>query len=208
MSSYVIRHVDGGYLRKGSNAKWERTASFILAERMEYFKAQNVINNCIGPALRDCWEIVEEDEAKAPFVRGSAELTEPSEIDGFDWKEISAYQLKLYNNMSAYGEQLRRDLRNVDLEICDIEHYIEFFALDAAKGYKAYRMLKERLKRRRHIKDEMAKVNCFLAGSSGDFSSGKIDRQIKGFDNCRYTPRVLSELFGLDSGEKCLQHVS
>lgn len=205
MSSYVIRHVDGGYLRKGSNAKWERTASFDLAERMEYFKAQNVINNCIGPSLRDYWEIVEEDEVKAQLEPGNTEVVD---LDGFDWKEISTHQLKLYNNLTAYGERLRRDLSNVDLEICDIEHYIEFFALDAAKGYKAYRMLKERLKRRRHIKDEIAKVNCFLAGSSGDFSSGKIDRQIKGFDNCRYTPRVLSELFGLDSGEKCLQHVS
>lgn len=205
MSSYVIRHVEGGYLRKGKDAKWERTMNFGLAERMEYFKAQNVINNCIGSSLRDYWEIVEEDEAKVLHVSGDEEA---AGLGGFDWKEISAHQLKLYNNLTAYGEQLRRELSNVDLEICDIEHYIEFFALDAAKGYKAYRMLKERLKRRRHIKDEIAKVNCFLAGSSGDFSSGKIDRQIKGFDNCRYTPRVLNELFNLDSGEKCLQHVS
>ena len=205
MGSYMIRHVDGGYLRKGKDAKWERTSNFGLAEKMEYFKAQNVINNCIGPAMRDYWEIVEEDEVKASFPPKRAEA---AEIDSFDWKEISEHQLKLYNNLSAYGEQLRRELSNVDLEICDIEHYIEFFALDAAKGYKAYRMLKERLKRRRHIKDEMAKVNCFLAGSSGDFSSGKIDRQIKGLDHCRYTPRVLSELFGLDQGERVLQHVS
>lgn len=205
MGSYVIRHINGGYLRKGKDAKWERTPNFDRAEKMEYFKAQNIINNCIGPAFRDCWEIIELDDAKVS--RGAAKA-DPVEMDGFDWKEISAYQLKLYNNLSAYGEQLRRELSSVDLEICDIEHYIEFFALDAAKGYKAYRMLKERLKRRRHIKDEMAKVNCFLAGSSGDFSSGKIDRQIKGLDDRCYTPRVLSELFGLDSGEKFLQNVS
>jgi hypothetical protein len=80
--------------------------------------------------------------------------------------------------------------------------------LDAAKGYKAYRMLKERLIKRREIKDEIAKVNLFLSGTSSDFSSGKISRQLKNMDTSGYQPRILNELFGLDEGQKRLHHVS
>lgn len=152
--------------------------------------------------MRRFWEITEVEEVMTTAENHS----EPS--GGFDWEAISQAQHRLYKELTQYGEELRGQLSAVDLEICDIHHYMEFFALDVAKGYKAYRMLKERLERRRHIKDEMAKVNCFLAGSSGDFSSGKVGRQIKGLDNCKYTPRILNELFGLDGANAKLPHVS
>ena len=102
----------------------------------------------------------------------------------------------MFGDLKLYGEDLRINLSQVDQEICDIQHYIEFFTLDAAKGYKAYRMLKERLNRRRQIKDEMAKINYFLAGTASDFASGKVTQQIKAMEQRIYTPRVLEELFG------------
>lgn len=204
MKSYVIRHVEGGYLYKSQNARWERTQNSLQAERLPHDKAINVLNNCIGPTMRKYWEIVCEDALEQPDAVNST----PEHSGGFNWEEISHAQYSLYSGLMQYGEELREQLSAVDLEICDIQHYIEFFSLDAAKGYKAYKMLKQRLERRRHIKDEMAKVNCFLGGNPGDFSSGKISRQISAMDNCRYTPRVLNELFGMDAKGGQLPHVS
>lgn len=182
MKSYLIRHIEGGYLYKGTNAKWERTQNINKAERMPHEKAANVLNNCIGPTMRSYWEIIEEDALSFFIAPRSTAKEDGSE---FDWEAISRSQYQLYNELSRYEEELRLRLSEVDFEICDIHHYIEFFSLDAAKGYKAYRMLKERLERRRFIKDEMVRVNCFLSGSSGDFSSGKVDRQIKGLEHCK-----------------------
>lgn len=199
---YVIKHQDGGYVRLTDKGSWERTSKLINASRMSYEKANNIYTNSISPVFRKVWSITEYE----------AELAELRALEekkfNFDWHELSASQNRLYDDLRQYGLSLNDQLSQVDMEICDIQHYIEFFALDAAKGYKAYRMLKERLVRRREIKDEMAKVNLFLSGTSSDFSSGKVSRQLKNMDNSAYQPRILNELFGLAEGEKRLPHVS
>lgn len=205
MENYIIRHIEGGYMQKGCSGQWERTDKIKSAERMSYQKAVNVLQNCISPIFRNMWEIISESEL---VCEEEIAMTQPVRHEGFDWEKISQEQFSLYRDLAEYGKDLSRNLSEVDLEICDINHYIEFYSLDAAKGYKAYKMLKDRLKRRRHIKDEMERVNCFLASSSGDYSSGKIERQLKGMDLKRYTPRVLTELFGLKDDETALPHVS
>ncbi len=205
MSTYIIKHDDGGYLCKGTNGQWVRTSNLMQAERLDYNKALNILSNCISPAFRRYWKIAEEEQPCAVYTPMSKDETVSTD---FDWDEISNAQFQLFNNLTRYGEELKHRLSEVDLEICDIQHYIEFFALDAAKGYKAYKMLKERLERRRYIKDEMLKVNCFLGGSSADFSSGKVNRQIKGLDTRKYTPRVLCELFGMNTQENSFADAS
>lgn len=199
---YVIKHQDGGYVRLTDKGSWERTSKLINASQMSYEKANNLYTNCISPVFRKVWTIVEYE----------TELKEACALDekkfSFDWKELSDSQNRLYDNLRQYGISLNDRLSQVDMEICDIQHYIEFFSLDAAKGYKAYRMLKERLIRRREIKDEMTKVNLFLSGTSSDFSSGKVSRQLQNMEKSAYQPRILNELFGLDEGQKRLPHVS
>ena len=199
---YVIKHQDGGYLRTTLNGSWERTSSLIKASQMSYEKANNIYTNSIGPTFRKVWSIVDYEMERKETGDSQEKNYE------FDWYSLSESQNKLYAELQQYGLVLKDKLSQVDLEICDIQHYIEFFSLDAAKGYKAYRMLKERLIKRREIKDEIAKVNLFLSGTSSDFSSGKISRQLKNMDTSGYQPRILNELFGLDEGQKRLHHVS
>ena len=193
---YVIAHKEYGYLHRSKTCRWSRTTSIENAERFDYDKAQNVLMNCISPAVRQYWQILTEEQAY--LALHISPESKPIPLGDFDWEAITCRQQLLYQDLKRYGEQLSYELSQVDLEICDIEHYIEFFTLDAARGYKAYRMLKERLERRREIKEEMAKTNCLLGGSSLDYSSGKISKQIEDFNKKSYTPRVLSELFDLD----------
>jgi hypothetical protein len=199
---YVIKHKDGGYLRIKSDGNWERIASLGKASQMTHEKATNFHRNSISPAFRAVWSVVDYERERAECSGQEYKNYE------FDWYGLSDSQNKLYAELQHYGLLLKDRLSEVDLEICDIQHYIEFFSLDAAKGYKAYRMLKERLKRRREIKDEMARANLFLAGTASDFSTGKVSRQLKTVDTSSYQPRILSELFGLDEGQKKIAHVS
>lgn len=177
---YIIQHIDGGYLHRTQDNKWIRVPEKERATVLPREKAENVYKHSIRSVMRSFWSIVAIEEPAE-----TENIEKMTESLSFDWQSLSQTQQKLFS-----------DLSQVDQEICDIQHYIEFFTLDAAKGYKAYRMLKERLIRRREIKDEMTRISFFLSSSASDFASGRIAQQIKAMDRRIYTPRVLEELFG------------
>lgn len=54
---------------------------------------------------------------------------------------------------------LELELLEIEREIIHIYHAMEFYNLDAAKGYKIYKMMQERLIRRRQNKDETLKID-------------------------------------------------
>lgn len=196
MEQYLLKNCGTCYLRMKEKGGFEQTLDISEATRFTREKAENIKYNCISPAMRKYWEIVSaEDEPLTQLTLIDGKL----ELQMFDWKEISDFQLVLFNGLSKYTEHLRGQLSEVDLEICDIQHYMEFYTLDAAKGYKAYRMMKDRLIRRRQIKDEMARADCFISGTSETFSSGRVKHQLDALDNRVYSPSVLNELFELNA---------
>lgn len=83
----------------------------------------------------------------------------------------------------------------IDKEICDILHYIEFCNLNAAQGYKAYKMLKERRIKRRSIKNELQVVDIILGKKISETATDEIEKAISGMDKRKYEPRVMTELF-------------
>ncbi len=90
---------------------------------------------------------------------------------------------------------LEKDLSKVDMEIQDCLHYIEFMKLNAAQGYQAYKLLKERRVRRRSIKNELQVLDIILEKNFNDSFMDDIKKQISGMDHRLYRPRVLQELF-------------
>ena len=115
-----------------------------------------------------------------------------------DWKWEMENLISFCSQLKQYRVNLNHMLSEVDKEICDIMHYIEFYNLDAAKGYKMYKILKECRLRRRKIKDEYEKVGAAITALANDDLIEKIKtalKQMKGLDNRLYTPRILTELF-------------
>lgn len=105
---------------------------------------------------------------------------------------------EMYNFIKRLEDRridLKSELATIDLEIVDIEHYVEFNEFDAAKGYKAYKLLHDTRKRRRELKDELEKIELILGTSLKSENLDNLDRSIKGLDTRKYTPRVLKELF-------------
>lgn len=90
---------------------------------------------------------------------------------------------------------LNSELETVNKEIVDIEHAAEFYTLNAAQGYKLYKLLHDARVRRRECKDELAKISYILDGKFNDCITERISRQINGLENRKYRPRVLAELF-------------
>lgn len=201
MDNFVIRHKEGGYgtLRNG---KLTRVSHLPAAQRFTYDRAQSALKNNVNANFRNCWEIVNEVDCMAFPAPEPIPVEEPPKvIEGeFNWEDVTSAQQKLFKSLFTYRDQCLDDLRAVELEITDIQHYIEFFALDASKGYKAYKMLHERLTRRRFLKDEIAKANFVLSGDASAFSTGKVSKQVQQMEQRLYSPRILMELFGTDSG--------
>ena len=191
MKSYLLRHVDGSYLHRGPNSRWDQTMNRDLAERMPHTKATNILNNCISPALRKDWYL-EEDERSTIIILNQESTNEI--CDSYDWNELCQSQFELYKEITYYGEVLHERKKQLDREIEDIHRYIENTELDGAVCHKACCMMKERLARLSHIKKELLCVDYFLSGRASDHSTGKVGRQIQGLENRYASPCVLSEL--------------
>ena len=106
-------------------------------------------------------------------------------------KEISAFSKEIEGRRLYLIEMIH----NIDLEIVDIEHAAEFYILNAAQGYKIYKMLHDARNKRRSYKDELKKIDLSLGTSIRSKNMENLQRSIVGLDNRKYEPRVIKELF-------------
>lgn len=90
-------------------------------------------------------------------------------------------------------QYLINELRLADLELTDIEHAAEFYELNAAQGYKLYRLLHDVRVRRRRAKDELQLLDTFLNSSVTRIDN--VCKQAEGYSSRSYTPRVNKALF-------------
>ena len=191
MKSYLLRHIDGSYLHRGPNSRWDQTLNRDVAERMTQTKATNVLNNCISPALRKDWYL-EEDERSTIIILNQESTNEV--CDSYDWNELCQSQFELYKELINYNETLYDRKKQLDRELDDLHLYIQNAELDDTTCRKVCHMLKERLVHQHHLKMEQLRVDYFLAGRAADHSTGKVERQIRDLENKYTPPRILTEL--------------
>ena len=92
-------------------------------------------------------------------------------------------------------KELVEQLSLIDQELSDVNHYIEFCNLNAAQGYKAYKMIKERRIKRRTIKNELNVLNIILGKKISETATDEIEKAVAGMDKRKYEPRIMEELF-------------
>lgn len=94
-------------------------------------------------------------------------------------------------------EILEKQLRELEEEKLDIEHYIEFQNLNAAQGYKASKELKICRMKRRTVKNEIAVINIILSKRIGEIIKDEIYHKVEELDKRTYKPRIRTDLFDL-----------
>lgn len=174
-----------------------------FATKFTLAKANNTIQKVIKPMQRYQFVLKEvpnnlslEDDYLE--LERNAYITTRFDDMNTDWKWEMENLISFCSQLKQYRLNLNHMLSEVDKEICDIMHYIEFYNLDAAKGYKMYKMLKDCRLRRRKIKDEYEKVGAAITVLANEDLIEKMKtalKQMKGLDNRLYTPRILTELF-------------
>lgn len=205
---FVLAHQDGGFFSINDGSHWIRVADPLAATVLTQTKANNILANMIKPKDRGGWsvqawkapEVPQEEPAKKSRAKDPAKAQEEAEkkekaafLD--QWLAKADEFKHYYEDLLERKQALIEELRTVSAELCDIEHYIEFTSLNASGGYRAYRMLKERLLRRRQIKDELLCISIFLRAEPRNILNGNLTRQIAGLGTREYGPRVLTELF-------------
>ncbi len=205
---FVLAHQDGGFFSINDGSHWIRVADPLAATILTQTKANNILANMIKPKDRGGWsvqawkapEAPQEEPAKKSRAKDPAKAQEEAEkkekaafLD--QWLAKADEFKHYYEDLLERKQALIEELRTVSAELCDIEHYIEFTSLNASGGYRAYRMLKERLLRRRQIKDELLCISIFLRAEPRNILNGNLTRQIAGLGTREYGPRVLTELF-------------
>ena len=71
-------------------------------------------------------------------------------------------------------------------------HYIELNDFDASRGYRVYKMLQERLQKRRRRKNKKPIVGYLL---KSDFRMLSLRLVVEGLEYRQYTPRASGNLF-------------
>ena len=119
--------------------------------------------------------------------KNESTVTKISPEKVFSMKDEVRSMIQRIDEMAEYREYLNYAMSEIDKEIVDIEHYIEFNNLNAAEGYKAYKMLHDANVKRRNIK------NCIEIVKHLNIS--EIKEEINRQDRRIYRPRVKTELF-------------
>ena len=190
---YVIK-IGKNYIGVDGSGRYTEVTNLSDATRGPVHKLSNLVNNCVTPTKRSKCKIVAEDAVavKARVVPHATAIAPNHTL--FD--EVFA-QLKTIDgaNFDKTQNDIAQQLSEIDKEITDIQHYIEFNKLNAAEGYQAYKMLQDKLLKRRVIKDNHIKFQMLASAKVSDIFDGTLEKNIDALDKRVYTPRVLTDLF-------------
>lgn len=193
---YVIK-VGKNYIGLDGVGRFTEVSSINKAVKAPLHKVNNILNNCVAPTLRSKCKVVDASSiaVSAPKVIKEASTNTVTENTSLFDEVVTKLQEINGSGFSEKHSTLSQKLSLIDQEISDIQHYIEFNKLNAAEGYKAFKMLQDKLLQRRVIKNDMVKFQVLSSAKISDIFDGTLDKNLKEVTNKTYRPRVLPELF-------------
>ena len=210
MAQYVISDGKGRYLKSDYRNHYTITSNIVLADRFSRIDADRVYKNYVPKKMRKDFhiEIYELPSAK--------EVKETKKVIPVTMKEIETNSIKAINDpeiqrwldkvtsfnglvkeATVRRETLNNKLSDIDQEITDIMHFIEWKKLNAAQMCKACKMLKERREKRRKIKNELKVVTYITECTTRTTMEEDLHKIIDTLDNRKYEPRKMTELYSL-----------
>lgn len=116
----------------------------------------------------------------------------------YDWEGMLSDLCYISQHMTEYQTKLYGMQSDVDREISDIMHYLEFNNPGTDEMLKASQMLQERRRKRREITDEIEKTNLIRDTVFDRDFEIKIQQALGRMERMKarqYTPRKLTDLF-------------
>ncbi|MBD5509850.1 MAG: hypothetical protein HDR08_01105 [Lachnospiraceae bacterium] len=151
---------------------------------------------------------LEEKQNDLEACNAEIRMSLPYDMKSMDWHEYLTHFCYIASNIHNYQDELNQALSDIDMQICDIMHYIEIYDLDADDSIYMVDLLKECREQRRDVKDEMFRVECFqkAIGTSSNIAKAKDSiKQMNKLSARIYYPRKLQRLFE-NCPEKTMRH--
>lgn len=200
MAQYVI--TDGTrWIMRDRKGKYVPTSCEALADIFTNKQATGIFQSNLSKALKSVVRVQKIDEPPKLIKQISQETVQENTEKVSTAENVQRWIDKIEGLNGLATEALHRkdelvqQLSKVDQELSDVNHYIEFCNLNAAQGYKAYKMIKDRRIKRRSIKNELQVVDIILSKKICETATDEIQKAIAGMDQRTYEPRVLNELF-------------
>lgn len=156
------------FIYRMRNGKYVPTSSEAMADIFTKKTADRIFENCLSKPLRAQFRVERYDKPPEGVQQVTKQDLEENTEKVLIAENIQRWINKLsdLNGLAKDANDrkkiLEKELSTVDMEIQDCLHYIEFMKLNAAQGYKAYKLLKERRMRRRSIKNELQVLEIIL----------------------------------------------
>lgn len=200
MAQYVI--TDGTrWIMRDRHGRYVPTSCEVLADVFSNKQATGIFQSNLSKALKSVFRVQKIDEPPKLIKQISQETVQENTEKVSTAENVQRWIDKIEGLNGLATEALHRkdelvqQLSKVDQELSDVNHYIEFCNLNAAQGYKAYKMIKDRRIKRRSIKNELQVVDIILSKKICENATDEIQKAIAGMDQRTYEPRVLNELF-------------
>lgn len=199
MSQYVI--TDGSrFIYRNYANKYVPTPSEAMADIYDKKQAENIYNHSLPKALKSVFHLEKYDTPPQGIKQADTSMTYNTKntVRSED-VEHWIHKVSTLNGLAEEAlhrkDELTKQLSSVDQELTDIFHYIEFCNLNAAQGYKVYKLIKDRRIKRRTIKNELEIVTAILNKKIGDGIESEISKIVDNLETRTYEPRILKELF-------------
>ncbi|WP_099467817.1 hypothetical protein [Konateibacter massiliensis] len=202
MADYVI--TDGSrWIMKDRKGKYVPTSCETFADLYTQRQANALYNNSLPKALKTVFRVEKVDKppslVKQATIKDTTYNTEKVMVaDNIQkWLDKVSDLNGLANDALHRKEELLKQLSEIDKELSDISHYIEFVNLNAAQGYMTYKMIKDRRIKRRSVKNELEVLAIILGKKISETATDEIQKCVAGMDVRQYEPRIMKELFDL-----------
>ncbi len=183
MAEYII--TDGSrFIYRNYSGKYVPTSSEAMADIFSKRQANAIFSNSLPKALKSVFHVEKYD--KPP--EAVKQLTQ-SELDNNTEKVMVSENIQrwldkvsdlngLAKEAKRRKEELMKQLHDLEGELLDIEHYIEFSNLNAAQGYKASKDIKECRVKRRSVKNELLVLEIILEQRVNEMVDEEIHKRV------------------------------
>ena len=193
---YCVKSINNEYVTILSNSSiWitsDASKAFLFKTKE---KARNVARHGISNNIKKHGPFFVCAVEEPPTIitpRTNEEKSEPTQVETQLPEVKSMVVENFFTDMKNLIKENKCDvssrLSEIDLELSDMLHYIEFHKFSACEGYKLCKKLQQILDKRRVIKNELKVVQ----ETERIYNPLNITAKI---EHCTYKPRVLNELF-------------
>lgn len=202
------------FIKQNADGKFRQTTNIGLADIYNSVSiADNIRLNSIPKALSRTYRVAEIVNGEIIQIQSfalSSEKARTGEVihyDNIHWNNEWCAKFEgldgIFEKAFKRGNELANEIREIDLKIVDVEHYIEFNRLNAREGYKIYKRLNELFCKRRSLKFEQKIVTSINKNYKASEYISDIITTINECKNDIYKPRILTyELLDKMIGKK------